>query len=128
MSERERQRIDQYVNCILCGLCYAACPMLSHNDRFAGPAALAKLSRFVEDSRESPGARTLEPEDTEDGMWGCRTVGRCTDVCPKDVRPTDGIRGIRRRRLVGRLKGLVRKLPSPASGSGAGGEGSSHET
>jgi len=128
MSERERERIDQYVNCILCGLCYAACPMLSSNDRFAGPAALAKLYRFVEDSREPPDARTLEAEDTEEGMWGCRTVGRCMDVCPKDVRPTDGIRGIRRRRLVRRLKGLFHKLPSPASGRGAGGEGSSHET
>jgi len=56
-------------------------------------------------------------------MWGCRTVGRCRDVCPKDVRPTDGIRGIRRRRLVQRLKGLFHRLPSPASGRGAGGEG-----
>jgi succinate dehydrogenase / fumarate reductase iron-sulfur subunit len=114
MSERERGRIDQYVNCILCGLCYAACPMLSGNDRFAGPAALAKLYRFVEDSRESADARTLKPEDTEDGMWGCRTVGRCTDVCPKDVRPTDGIRGIRRRRLAQRFKGMLGRGPHEA--------------
>jgi succinate dehydrogenase/fumarate reductase iron-sulfur protein len=114
MSERERERIDQYVNCILCGLCYAACPMLSSNDRFAGPAALAKLYRFVEDSRESLDARTLKPEDTEDGMWGCRTMGRCMDVCLKDVRPTDGIRGVRRRRLAQRLKGMLGGEPHEA--------------
>jgi len=111
MSERERQRIDQYVNCILCGLCYAACPMLTNNKRFAGPAALAKLYRFVQDSRESPDARPLDAEDSEEGIWGCRTVGRCIEVCPKDVRPTDGIAGVRRRCLSQKFKGLFRRTP-----------------
>ena len=52
MSEAQREKIDQYVNCILCGLCYGACPMLKSNPRFTGPAALAKLYRFLADSRD----------------------------------------------------------------------------
>lgn len=107
MSEAESKRIDQYVNCILCGLCYAACPVLSTDNRFTGPAALAKLYRFLSDSREDPAARTLEDENSRQGMWGCRTVTRCIDACPKNVRPTDGIAGVRRRMLSQRLKGLL---------------------
>jgi succinate dehydrogenase / fumarate reductase iron-sulfur subunit len=111
VSEKERERIDQYVNCILCGLCYAACPVISSNEGFTGPAALAKLYRFVADSRENRRRQELEQENTHEGMWGCRTITRCIQVCPKNVRPTDGIEGVRRRLLVEKLKGLFRRTP-----------------
>jgi succinate dehydrogenase / fumarate reductase iron-sulfur subunit len=104
MSEAERERIDQYVNCILCGLCYAACPVASSKEKFTGPAALAKLYRFLADPRESRGAETLEQENGPDGMWACHTITRCIEACPKDVRPTDGIAALRRRLLVHKLK------------------------
>jgi succinate dehydrogenase / fumarate reductase iron-sulfur subunit len=107
MSEAERERIDQYVNCILCGLCYAACPVASSKENSTGPAALAKLHRFLADSRESRGAQTLEQEDDADGLWACHTITRCIEVCPKDVRPTDGIAALRRRLLVHKFKGLT---------------------
>ena len=55
MTEAERERIDQYVHCILCGLCYAACPAKQSNEAFTGPAALAKLYRFLADSRDDSG-------------------------------------------------------------------------
>ncbi len=111
VSEKERERIDQYVNCILCGLCYAACPVMSSNEGFTGPAALAKLYRFVADSRETRRRRELEQENTHQGMWGCRTITRCIQVCPKEVRPTDGIEGVRRRLLVEKLKSLFGRTP-----------------
>ncbi|NQU22260.1 MAG: succinate dehydrogenase/fumarate reductase iron-sulfur subunit, partial [Candidatus Nealsonbacteria bacterium] len=79
VSERQRQKIDQYVNCILCGLCYAACPVLKSNTRFTGPAALAKLYRFLADVREQRDGTTLEQEDAHEGAWGCHTITRCID-------------------------------------------------
>ena len=106
MSEAERERIDQYVNCILCGLCYAACPVVSSKESSTGPAALAKLHRFLADSREGRGAETLEREDGPEGVWACHTITRCIEVCPKDVRPTDGIAALRRRLLVHRFRRL----------------------
>ena len=41
MSEAERSRIAQYVQCILCGICYGACPARKSNEAFTGPPALA---------------------------------------------------------------------------------------
>ncbi len=107
MSEAERERFDQYVNCILCGLCYAACPVLKANDQFTGPAALAKLYRFVADPRDQRPADAIRAEDSQQGVWGCHTITRCIDACPKNVRPTDGIRGVRRRLLSQTFKKLL---------------------
>jgi succinate dehydrogenase / fumarate reductase, iron-sulfur subunit len=121
MSDAEREKIDQYVNCILCGLCYASCPAVSADENFTGPAALAKLHRFLADSREDRAVRTLDTENRREGMWGCRAIGRCVDVCPKDVRPRDGIAAVRRRLLADKFK----SLPSPF-GRGVGGEGVHH--
>jgi succinate dehydrogenase / fumarate reductase, iron-sulfur subunit len=114
MSEAQRAGIDQYVNCVLCGLCYGACPVLSAREDFLGPAALAKLSRFVGDPREDRAARPLEPAEADAGAWGCRTITRCIDVCPKQVRPTDGVGAVRRRVLSQRFKRMPGAKREPA--------------
>ncbi len=95
-SEDDRKKIDQFVNCILCACCYGACPVLNRDPQYAGPAALAKLQRFSSDSRDERSAKALEIFNNEKGVWGCDTVFRCIDACPKDVRPTDGIVGLRK--------------------------------
>ena len=46
VDDRDMDRIFQFVNCIMCGCCYAACPVASRDERYLGPAALAKLCRF----------------------------------------------------------------------------------
>jgi succinate dehydrogenase / fumarate reductase, iron-sulfur subunit len=108
VTAQEQKRIDQYVNCILCGLCYAACPVTKRNPHFTGPAALAKLYRFQADAREERGPATLRQEDSSAGLWACHTVMACCDVCPRDVRPADGIRGLRRQLLAAKVKGVFR--------------------
>jgi succinate dehydrogenase iron-sulfur subunit len=107
MSEKERGRIDQFVNCILCGLCYGACPATKSNESFLGPTALAKLYRFLADAREHRNGTTMDEVNGADGVWGCRGVMKCMEVCPKDVRATDGIRGLRRDLFVHKVKQLV---------------------
>ena len=94
-SEEERKRIDQFVNCILCACCYGACPVLAKDPDYMGPAAAAKLERFALDSRDERPAAVLESLNNEHGIWGCDTVFRCIDACPKDVRPTDAFVGLR---------------------------------
>lgn len=96
VSEKDRSRIDQFVNCILCACCYGACPVLGRDPDYLGPAALAKLYRFVGDVRDQRDKAILEEVDNPQGVWGCDTVFRCIDACPKEVRPTDGISALRR--------------------------------
>jgi succinate dehydrogenase / fumarate reductase iron-sulfur subunit len=81
---------------------------LRSNGDFTGPAALAKLYRFLADSRDERDGADLEREDGRGGVWGCHTITRCIEACPKQVRPTDGIEGLRRKLVVRRLKSLAK--------------------
>ncbi len=106
-SEGERARIDQFVNCIMCAACYGACAVLSRDPEYLGPAALAKLERFVLDSRDERPPSALESVNSEQGVWGCDTLFKCIEVCPKNVRPTDAIVGLRKSLLTYRFKKML---------------------
>jgi succinate dehydrogenase / fumarate reductase iron-sulfur subunit len=103
-GEEDRKKIDQFVNCILCACCYGACPVLARDPEYAGPAALAKLQRFALDSRDERPSNSLEVVNDEKGVWGCDTLFRCIDACPKEVRPTDGIVGLRKQLVKHKFK------------------------
>jgi succinate dehydrogenase / fumarate reductase iron-sulfur subunit len=103
-SPDDRKRIDQFVNCILCACCYGACEVLRREPDYMGPAALAKLERFILDSRDERPDRLLELVNNGQGVWGCDTLLRCIDACPKEVRPTDAIVGLRQTLVKYRLK------------------------
>ena len=106
-SEAERGRIDQFVNCILCACCYGACPVLAREPDYIGPAAAAKLERFVLDSRDERPAGALDAVNNEKGVWACDTLFRCIDACPKDVRPTDAIVGLRKAMVKNRFQKML---------------------
>lgn len=108
IEDREIDRIFQYVNCILCGCCYAACPVISRDSHYLGPAALAKLYRFVRDPRDRRSFVNWSRVNMGDGVWGCDTMFKCNEVCPKDVRPADGIEALRRRLVVEKIRRLFR--------------------
>ncbi len=108
-NEEERSRIDQFVNCILCASCFGACPVVSRDPEYVGPAALAKLERFLLDSRDERPKLFLEEFNNEKGLWGCDTLLRCIDACPKDVRPTDSIVGLRKTLIKEKAKNIFRK-------------------
>jgi succinate dehydrogenase / fumarate reductase iron-sulfur subunit len=73
--------------CIMCGACVAACTSHEVSKGFLGPAALAKVDRFVEDPREPETAKRLRLKELEqpNGMWDCVRCNMCVQVCPKDV-------------------------------------------
>ena len=113
-SEEERDRIDQFVNCILCASCYGACPVPSRNPEYLGPAALAKLERFVLDSRDERPISILEGLNNESGLWGCDTLFKCIDACPKEVRPTDAIVGLRKALVKYKFKKILKMVEDEA--------------
>jgi succinate dehydrogenase / fumarate reductase iron-sulfur subunit len=108
VDDRDMDRIFQFVNCIMCGCCYAACPVATRDERYLGPAALAKLYRFVRDPRDSRPFADWSRVNTEGGVWGCDTIFACNEACPKEVRPADGIEALRRKLVVEKIKRLFR--------------------
>ncbi|MFH1567495.1 MAG: succinate dehydrogenase/fumarate reductase iron-sulfur subunit [Gemmatimonadota bacterium] len=109
LTAKQAVASQPYTDCVLCACCYSACPVLGSDPAYLGPAALSKLYRFVSDPRDGRGPAELAAADGAGGAWGCHTVLRCVEACPKGIRPVDGIRGVRRRLLADRLKGLFRR-------------------
>lgn len=108
IEEKEMEKIFQYINCIMCGCCYSACPVASRDERYLGPAALAKLYRFVKDPRDKRPFLNWSRVNTEGGVWGCDTIFKCNEVCPKNVRPADAIEALRRKLVVEKVKRFFR--------------------
>ncbi len=109
-SPKDEQKLDPYINCILCACCYGACPVLGFDGNYLGPAAITKLFRFMHDTRDKRGLKFLEKVNSRTGVWDCRTIFRCIDACPKDIRPTDTIEALRRKLVIYRFKKFFRML------------------
>ncbi|MDR0482430.1 MAG: succinate dehydrogenase/fumarate reductase iron-sulfur subunit [Cellulomonadaceae bacterium] len=88
--------------CIGCGLCLAACPVLAEVSEFVGPAAIATAQRWDKDSRDSGAEQRFElMVDNEFGIWPCTQEMHCTRVCPQGVDPAATIIALQRNALTG---------------------------
>ena len=87
-SPEEMERLWRPANCIFCGTCYSLCPVVSVDDTFVGPAAIARVGyRFLEDTRD--GARAERAKTIVDqNLWLCAHCYACS-YCPKHVDPHD---------------------------------------
>ncbi|MFW9832771.1 MAG: succinate dehydrogenase/fumarate reductase iron-sulfur subunit [Candidatus Thorarchaeota archaeon] len=94
-SPEERTKIERYVNCILCALCYGSCPVNSEKEEYIGPAALAKAWRFHEDTRSSDPERYVKSAMNPEGAPLCNLVMNCVKACPKGVAPGGAIRKLK---------------------------------
>ena len=108
MSQADIKKVDRYAACILCGLCYGACPVATRDKDYLGPAALAKAWRFYADTRNRNIEEILNRVDLKWGVWACDEVYRCVEVCPKQVPPTNAITHFMRRIIIHRLKTIIR--------------------
>jgi fumarate reductase iron-sulfur subunit len=90
-TPHELERIEQFSSCINCMLCYAACPQFGLDSSFTGPAVLALLHRYNDDSRDGGRAQRMPVLNAEEGVWTCTAVGYCSEVCPKHVDPANAV-------------------------------------
>jgi fumarate reductase iron-sulfur subunit len=90
-SPAELAQFKQYSMCINCTLCYAACPVYSHEDDFLGPAVIALAQRYNLDSRDDGNEERYPLIWSDSGIWDCTFVGECSVVCPKHVDPSAAI-------------------------------------
>ena len=112
MTENKRKEIDPYIQCILCGICFGACPAFGRDSQFLGPAMLAKAYRFFADPRDRREKEILDSLNNHQGVWGCNTVFQCVKACPKEVPPTNAIVNMRREILRYRLASFFLRFSS----------------
>jgi succinate dehydrogenase / fumarate reductase iron-sulfur subunit len=97
LQEAENQaNFEPALRCILCASCTASCPINRANPNYLGPAALLRAFRYIYDSRDTATGSRLTNLDNEDGIWGCRTMWWCSDVCPKGIPVTKCLGQIKR--------------------------------
>jgi succinate dehydrogenase / fumarate reductase, iron-sulfur subunit len=100
----DQKKIEPALRCILCASCTAACPIARVNPAYLGPAALLRAFRYIHDSRDADTENRLREVDSEDGIWGCKTMWWCTEVCPKDIPVT---------KCLGQVKLALKKRTAP---------------
>ncbi len=100
----DQATIEPALSCILCASCTAACPINRADPDYLGPAALLRAFRYLFDTRDADGDGRLADLDSEAGIWGCKTMRWCTEVCPKGIPVT---------KCLTQIKKVVRRRPSP---------------
>ncbi|MDH3365324.1 MAG: succinate dehydrogenase iron-sulfur subunit [Thermoplasmata archaeon] len=105
---KEREPINEPIDCILCGSCTSSCTVAWTNSDYIGPAALMKAYRFYADTRDIAKDERLDVIESENGVYRCHTIFNCVEVCPKKLNPTETIQKLKikatKRRLFGRKK------------------------
>jgi len=95
VSPEEVKALNRAETCIMCGACYASCPVVAMNKQYIGPHALLKAFLRVLDPRDSAPAERLELVSGSDGVFRCHTIFNCIDACPKNLNPTEAIETLR---------------------------------
>lgn len=99
---------SQYVrlsDCLECGLCMSACPIMATTPEYLGPAPLAAAQD--QGLRRKP--ELLSIVDCEDGVWRCHSAFECTAVCPSFVDPGRRLMNLRTQVVDMRLRKLFGK-------------------
>ncbi|MDQ3026857.1 MAG: succinate dehydrogenase/fumarate reductase iron-sulfur subunit [Pseudomonadota bacterium] len=91
-----RREADAGIECIGCGVCYAACDVVKWNRAYLGPAALNRAWTLVNDPRDAGNEDRLRAVAGDAGCHACHTLMSCTEHCPKKLSPTRAIAGLKR--------------------------------
>jgi fumarate reductase iron-sulfur subunit len=95
-SSEHRKQADAGIECIGCGVCYAACDVVKWNPGYLGPAALNRAWTLVNDVRDRQALDRLRAVSGDAGCHACHSHVSCTERCPKRLSPTAGIAGLKR--------------------------------
>jgi succinate dehydrogenase / fumarate reductase iron-sulfur subunit len=110
-SPEDMRPLEDAVRCILCACCTSSCPVNQDPKTadYVGPAALVRAFRYLFDSRDEGTSERITMLDSPDNVWGCRTLWKCTEVCPKEIPVT---------RLIGQIKRKVYETKREAKEEG----------
>lgn len=104
-NSKERAHASAAIECINCGVCYAACDVVSWRDDYLGPAALNRAWAAYNDVRDGDRIGVLKAVASHGGCHNCHTHQSCAEHCPVALNPTFSIAGLKRATLKAKLKG-----------------------
>ena len=104
-SSAARRAVDAAIECIGCGVCYAACDVVAWNPDYLGPAALNRAWTLVKDVRDGAGCERLAAVAGDAGCHACHTHESCSERCPMHLAPTASIAGLKRATALAVLRG-----------------------
>ncbi|MGQ0512351.1 MAG: succinate dehydrogenase/fumarate reductase iron-sulfur subunit [Betaproteobacteria bacterium] len=104
-ESENRKQVDAGIECIGCGVCYAACDVVKWNPDYLGPAALNRAWTLVNDERDVKHIERLRAVAGDAGCHSCHTHMSCTERCPKGLSPTSAIAGLKRLVAAAALRG-----------------------
>lgn len=107
-DEPARRAADAAIECINCGVCYAACDTVRWNDDYLGPAALNRAWTLMNDTRDSDGKDRLSAVSATGGCHSCHTHQSCQLHCPQSLNPTRSIAGLKRMTIRHYLRGDIK--------------------
>jgi fumarate reductase iron-sulfur subunit len=102
-----RLAADAAIECINCGVCYAACDTVRWNSGYLGPAALTRAWTLVNDARDGGNIARLQAIAGSGGCHACHSHQSCQELCPQALNPTAAIAGLKRRTATAYLKGEI---------------------
>lgn len=103
----ERQAADAAIECINCGVCYAACDTVRWSPEYFGPAALNRSWSLVNDVRDAGNLKRLAAAAGNGGCHNCHSHQSCEQLCPKGLNPTASIAGLKRRTMQAYIRGEI---------------------
>jgi fumarate reductase iron-sulfur subunit len=104
-DSQARLAADAAIECINCGVCFAACDTVRWNASYLGPAALNRAWTLVNDARDAGNAERLAGAAADGGCHACHSHQSCQLLCPKALNPTASIAGLKRRTVQAYIRG-----------------------
>ena len=104
-ADPKRRAADAAIECINCGICYAACDVVRWNPDYLGPAALNRAWTLYNDVRDGDRLGHLLAVAGDAGCHACHSHQNCMEFCPKGLNPTASIAGLKRAVAGAYLKG-----------------------
>ena len=95
-SDPARQAANEAIECINCGVCYAACDTVRWNSEYLGPAALNRAWSLVNDQRDGAQDERIAAVSASGGCHNCHSHQTCEQLCPQSLNPTRSISGLKR--------------------------------
>jgi succinate dehydrogenase iron-sulfur subunit len=96
------------IECINCGVCYAACDTVRWNPDYLGPAALNRAWTLVNDVRDAANMERLTAVAADSGCHACHSHQSCQEHCPVALNPTASIAGLKRKTAQAYLRGEIK--------------------